>query len=261
MHNQFTVVHQVILAILYLAVCAQAFVRSTCSHLDSRPLLPIILSRPPFPAMLGIQVPGSFPKTQPRASALDGVDSKDYKFYVNRGMGRFKQGKVGDSIEDFDKAIVLNPRVKPFMWQRGLSLYYADRFEDGAKQFREDVEVNPNDTEEAIWAFLCESQLPSIGFDGAQKHILPIPNERRPVMKVAYDLFKGKATCEDLAQAGTASEGSSFYANLYLGLYHEAKKENDLARLYINAAVKSKYSISGDYMWYLAKVHKEIRQW
>jgi hypothetical protein len=33
------------------------------------------------------------------------------------------------------------------MWQRGLSLYYVERFADGAKQFRDDVAVNPNDTE------------------------------------------------------------------------------------------------------------------
>lgn len=38
----------------------------------------------------------------------------------------------------------------------GLSLYYANRYIDGAKQFRDDVAVNPNDTEEAIWAYLCE---------------------------------------------------------------------------------------------------------
>ena len=29
----------------------------------------------------------------------------------------------------------------------GLSLYYADRFDEGAQQFRKDVAVNPNDTE------------------------------------------------------------------------------------------------------------------
>jgi len=32
-------------------------------------------------------------------------------------------------------------------------------FEEGATQFREDVAVNPNDTEESIWCFLCEAQL------------------------------------------------------------------------------------------------------
>lgn len=51
------------------------------------------------------------------------------------------------------------PSVKPYLWQRGLSLYYAGRYADAAEQFRADVAVNPNDTEEAIWAYLAEAQL------------------------------------------------------------------------------------------------------
>jgi lipoprotein NlpI len=38
-------------------------------------------------------------------------------------------------------------------------LYYANEFKLAAAQFRRDVEANPNDTEEAIWAFLAEAQL------------------------------------------------------------------------------------------------------
>ena len=63
------------------------------------------------------------------------------------------------SIRDFDAALALSPRLRPYLWQRGLSLYYAEQYEAGARQFRDDVAVNPNDTEEAIWAFLCEARL------------------------------------------------------------------------------------------------------
>ncbi|XLU67859.1 hypothetical protein S245_026912, partial [Arachis hypogaea] len=56
------------------------------------------------------------------------------------------------------------------LWQRGLSLYYLDRFEEGAEQFRLDVAQNPNDTEESIWCFLCETQL--YGVDEARKRYL-----------------------------------------------------------------------------------------
>lgn len=41
------------------------------------------------------------------------------------------------------------------LFRQGLSLYYLERYADGAVQFRKDVAVNPNDTEESIWAFLC----------------------------------------------------------------------------------------------------------
>ena len=48
------------------------------------------------------------------------------------------------------------------------------RFLDGAAQFREDVAVNPNDTEEAIWSFLCEARIR--GEDEARKDFLEVMN-------------------------------------------------------------------------------------
>lgn len=39
-------------------------------------------------------------------------------------------------------------------------------------QFRYDVAVNPNDTEESIWAFLCEAQL--VGPDKARENWLQV---------------------------------------------------------------------------------------
>ena len=57
----------------------------------------------------------------------------------------------------------------PFL-QRGLSLYYVQQFAEAAQQFRDDVAVNPADTEESIWAFLSEAQL--LGPDRARAQFL-----------------------------------------------------------------------------------------
>ena len=46
------------------------------------------------------------------------------------------------------------------------------RFEEGAAQFRLDVAANPNDTEESIWCYLCESQL--FGVTEARKRFLEV---------------------------------------------------------------------------------------
>jgi hypothetical protein len=61
--------------------------------------------------------------------------------------------------------------------------------EDGAAQFRKDVAVNPNDTEEAIWAFLCEAK--TLGFDKARARILRVGKDPRGYMREAYALFDG----------------------------------------------------------------------
>ena len=146
---------------------------------------------------------------------------------------------MAGSLADFDAAYAADASLRPYLWQRGISAYYAEvcnvakarlargeyhkrcfnptaertrtkhantspklraatqinrralaqsllpltkrcsgkrkdcpsdphgrtlarqAFEAGAAQFREDVAVNPNDTEEAIWAFLCEARLRS----------------------------------------------------------------------------------------------------
>lgn len=70
------------------------------------------------------------------------------------------------------RALEANPALKPYLWQRGLSLYYTGEYEKAAAQFRQDVAVNPNDTEEAIWAYLAESQL--IGTEKAREQLLQV---------------------------------------------------------------------------------------
>ncbi|XP_062210144.1 uncharacterized protein LOC133911756 isoform X3 [Phragmites australis] len=107
---------------------------------------------------------------------------------VRRGMQLFRQGDVAGSLTEFDSAIEMDPRQKQYLWQRGLSLYYLDRFEEGAEQFRLDVAANPNDTEESIWCFLCEAQL--YGVEEARKQFLEVGLDSRPVMREAYALFK-----------------------------------------------------------------------
>ncbi len=178
-------------------------------------------------------------------------------------MDEFRQGKVQESLDLFDEALAMGGKaIEPYLWQRGLSLYYADRFADGAAQFRLDVAVNPADTEESVWAFLCEAQLPSVGFDGARKQMLQVQTDPRPYMRIAYDLFCGKASEEDLAKEGENGPSSEFYSLLYLGLYAEARKEKDKARQYIEASVATPYGKAGrDYMTSLARVHLLVRGW
>eukprot|EP00437_Effrenium_voratum_P052144 CAMPEP_0181533896 /NCGR_PEP_ID=MMETSP1110-20121109/73413_1 /TAXON_ID=174948 /ORGANISM="Symbiodinium sp., Strain CCMP421" /LENGTH=222 /DNA_ID=CAMNT_0023665133 /DNA_START=28 /DNA_END=693 /DNA_ORIENTATION=- len=133
------------------------------------------------------------------------------------GMEAFRQARVEDSVKLFDEAAESGfPKAR--LWQRGLSLYYAERFADGTEQFRKDVDLNPNDTEESIWAFLCEAKMQ--GFDQARKQMLTVGQDPRPVMRNAYALFRGDddgkylETMENLAQR---SGSDCFYASLYLG--------------------------------------------
>jgi tetratricopeptide (TPR) repeat protein len=206
---------------------------------------------------------------------------------VRDGMAAFSAGNVEQSISLFDEAIASKPASKPYLWQRGLSLYYADRFGDGAEQFSLDVSVNPNDTEETIWNFLCVARLE--GFETARRQMLKVGFDRRPVMRTALDMFRGtedEAALQAFAQSSNA--GDSFYANLYLGLYREAQGDAVGAKRFIKEVQHSRDAIavratadrpgvrgfarrqaassrygraSGDYMASLAQVHVARRGW
>ncbi|KAL8208895.1 hypothetical protein R6Q57_008307 [Mikania cordata] len=180
---------------------------------------------------------------------------------IRRGMILFRQGDVVGSVAEFDHAIQLDPRQKAYLWQRGLSLYYLDRFEEGAEQFRIDVAHNPNDTEESIWCFLCEAQL--YGSAEARKRFLEVGRDPRTVMREAYNMFKYGGDPEKLVDMfSKGHESECFYASLYAGLYYESQNEADKAKVHMVASCKSSYGLrSDDYMASLAKVHCICRNW
>lgn len=179
---------------------------------------------------------------------------------MRRGMQAFTANKVDESISLFDAAAAAG-YPKALLWQRGLSLYYAKRFNDGASQFRRDVELNPNDTEESIWAMLCEAQ--TLGFDEARRRMFEVNKERRPVMEAVYAMFRGddEAKKQKALEVYAANGGSNeFYAALYLGLFAEARGDAAEAQKWINRSAESSYArSSGDYMADLARVHVKLR--
>lgn len=182
----------------------------------------------------------------------------NHNAYIQRGMFYFKLAKISESIQDFDTAEKLNSKITPYLWQRGLSYYYAERFAEGAEQFEIDLTVNAQDVEETVWRYLCIARY--LGVSEARNSLLSVKNDPRRIMGSVYDLFAGNCTTDDVLNIGK-SEGNkgNFYSHLYLGLYYEAGNNFELAQEYIVKAADT-YKID-DYMWYLAQVHKKVRQW
>ncbi|CAL8468507.1 g8047 [Coccomyxa elongata] len=175
---------------------------------------------------------------------------------VQSGMDKFRRADVEGSLEDFNRALSLDPAIRPYLWQRGLSLFYAEQYEEASRQFRDDVAVNPNDTEEAIWAFLAEAQL--IGHEKARQDILKVGEDPRPVMRAAYTAFQDGKEPDRIMAAINPVRGShdTFYAQLYTGLYYESLGDASRAEEAMLAAVQSPYAQqSGDYMSGVAAVH------
>lgn len=153
------------------------------------------------------------------------------------------------------------------MWQRGLSLYYVGRYREAAEQFRVDVAVNPNDTEEAVWAYLAEARDPAVGPERARETFLKVGVDPRPVMRTVHDVFKHNGDPDTILKAAEGDKNPKgghdrFYALLYHALYHESEGHEALAKKSMLEAVRTDYGAhSGDYMSALAKVHCLRRGW
>ncbi|WCJ36441.1 Tetratricopeptide repeat (TPR)-like superfamily protein [Euphorbia peplus] len=179
---------------------------------------------------------------------------------IDRGRALFKQGDVEGSLAEFEKAIELDPSQRAHLWEMGISLYYVNRFKEGAKQFRLDTIKNSNDTEEAIWCFLCEAQF--YGVTRARERFLKVRRDQRPFMRKAYTIFKDGGDPEKFVDAFSRKPRDYFYASLYVGLYYEAQDEEDAAKRHIVVAYKSPYGQeSNDYMIDVAKIHCQRRHW
>jgi lipoprotein NlpI len=177
-----------------------------------------------------------------------------------RGAEQFKMGHIQQSLDEFDRAIQLDPAQAPYNWQRGISLYYAGRYDDGRKQFELHQTVNGNDVENAAWRYLCMARAGTV--ESARASILPIQNDSRVPMMQIYALYKGKATVDDVLAAARAGNPSPsalserlFYAHLYIGLYDEAAGDTKGAREHITLA--NGHAID-HYMGDVARVHLQL---
>jgi tetratricopeptide (TPR) repeat protein len=196
-------------------------------------------------------------EVQRLTTALE-ADPQNPQLYIKRGMALFQSGEIAASIADFDRAERLNSALTPYLWQRGIAYYYAERFEDGAKQFETDLTVNGHDVEETVWRYLCQAQ--AQGADAARQALLPVRDDSRPVMRWVYRLFAG--TCQPeavLARYADAGPQGRFYSALYVGLYYEAERHPLRARDFIGQAADMR--LTEDYMGWVAIVHQRLRGW
>lgn len=182
--------------------------------------------------------------------------------YYLRGREHFRSGHIQESVSDLDKHVELSadPKAEARQWERGISYYYAGEFEKGAKQFELYQTYHDQDVENSTWRYLCVARLS--GVEKAAKTLLPIDDDRRIPMMQIYDLYRGKLKPEDVLAAAEEGQPSKealnrqlFYAHLYIGLWHEAAGEKDLAKKHILEAEKHKID---HYMWDVAHVHADL---
>lgn len=194
-------------------------------------------------------------------SAALKLDATSPQLWQRRGEVNFRAGHFKESVADFDRVLELSPDRAPYHWQRGISLYYAQRFADGRKQFELHQKVNPDDVENAVWHFLCAAR--ERGVTNARSSMLTVGPDARIPMKEIDALYRGTGSVEKvLSVAGEAGQRQAlFYAHLYLGLYFDVLGDEDKASEHIGKAAKAADEFGTEnYMGDVARVHRALKR-
>lgn len=167
-----------------------------------------------------------------------------------------RSGKIHSSIKQFERFIERVPQEKPELWQFGIALALAERYEEGRKLFELHRTVNPNDVENAAWHFYCVAKL--AGREQAEKLVLPAPGDTRvPMNEIRRLLIDGNENrvvdaVKQLTEGTPGHASAKFYADLYLGLYADSIGQDEKARQYVNEAAKT---TQVNYMADIARVY------
>jgi len=185
-----------------------------------------------------------------------GLVAQQPRALLERAVADFEAGRIAESAAGFDGLVKALPSAAPQLWQRGITLYYAGRYADCRAQFELHRTVNPDDVENAAWHFLCVARAESAA--KARAALLPVGPDARVPMRQIYEMFRGSLSPEQVVQAAGSQASAQFYAQLYVGLYFEALRDDRRALEHITAAAADRFADVGGYMHTVAKVHLGI---
>ena len=173
----------------------------------------------------------------------------------------YRAGRAVESVDLFNRAQELNPRLDRGNWQRGIALATVGKFDEGADQFRIHHKVNPNDVENSAWYFLCLAK--TKGIEAARAEVIPSQGDPRPPMMEILKMLKGQIEPEEVIEAVDKLEGSRernstalFYAELYVGLYFDSLGDQKQALHHLEESLRTD---SEGYMFDTARVYRDVR--
>ena len=167
-----------------------------------------------------------------------------------------------EAAKVYDSVLESAPQIKPQLWQRGLALYYAERFEDAVDQFNSHQTYNTQDVENAVWHLVCNAKVSSV--DEARKKMIQIKRDTRIPMKQVFEMFAGAGSPELVLEAAgydkdkVKPDSSIYHGLLYIGLFHEMNGDKEASIEWMKKALKYKPYIPG-LMGHVAEGHLRAR--
>jgi lipoprotein NlpI len=173
---------------------------------------------------------------------------------VDQAEADFATGRIAESVAGFDRLARLDPPSAPWMWQRGIGLYYLGRYGECADQFAAYHGVNQDDVESTVWHFACIARRESAA--QARASMFSPGADRRVMRPEILEMFRGRiAPADVVAYANVVAEGAQFYAHFYAGLFHEVTGDPSSAARHMEIAASDRYREFGGFMNAVARQH------
>ena len=75
---------------------------------------------------------------------MDEKEREELNYYYNRGDTFFDLGKFEDAIQDYNKAIDLNPNDESVYYNRGVAFIYLNEYEKAIENLSKAIDLDPN---------------------------------------------------------------------------------------------------------------------
>lgn len=187
--------------------------------------------------------------------AAEAAPAQHPQALLDRAGEAFAAGRLETAVEQFDRLAELDPEAAPWLWQRGIALYYLGRFEACAAQFAEYLRVSPDDLESAVWHTACVARDRSL--DVARRTMRPPGRDGRVLRAEIYEMFAGRLPASAVIErAGFIAEVAAFYAYFYGALHAEVAGDPDEAARLLARATEDRFAGLGGFMNVVAHVHR-----
>ena len=212
---------------------------------------------------------GKYKAAFKNCSELCQLEPNNLNYQMMLGDISFAAGQMDACVAAYDKLIELQPSLEPRLWQRGLALYYAKKFEKGVQQFETHQLVNTQDVENAVWHLLCAAKISNV--EAGRKKLIPISEDRRVPMSQIYEMYAGRMTPEQVLTIANQTSPSveldseqhrlqRYYAHLYIGLYYEMLEKEQASLDSMKKAAELNPLGKTNFMGQVARVHLQLRQ-
>ncbi|MGB2498952.1 MAG: tetratricopeptide repeat protein [Mariniblastus sp.] len=212
---------------------------------------------------------GKYKAAFKNCSELCQLEPNNLNYQMMLGDISFAAGQMDACVAAYDKLIELQPSLEPRLWQRGLALYYAKKFEKGVQQFETHQLVNTQDVENAVWHLLCAAKISNV--EAGRKKLIPISEDRRVPMSQIYEMYAGRMTPEQVLTIANQTSPSveldseqhrlqRYYAHLYIGLYYEMLENEQASLDSMKKATELNPLGKTNFMGQVARVHLQLRQ-